>query len=172
MPRATPKTAPRVKRARTEVQEEFSAIQEEVQAARESSDAKADDLARHKESGVRQAVEGVSVDGVVEQISRLGLEINRALSGISEKLVEEVNQLATLRLAVGLERQEIERLHKIDVAATALDLLVQEYGQRKGQLESEIALQRSVWEENVQAAERERKEQEETLKKQRQRHID
>ena len=87
MPRATTKTAPRVKRARTEVQEEFSAIQEEVQAARESSDAKADDLARHKESGVRQAVEGVSVDGVVEQISRLGLEINRALSGISEKLV-------------------------------------------------------------------------------------
>ncbi len=172
MPRATTKTAPRVKRARTEVQEEFSAIQEEVQAARESPDAKADDLARHKESGVRQAVEGVSVDGVVEQISRLGLEINRALSGISEKLVEEVNQLATLRLAVGLERQEIERLHKIDVAATALDLLVQEYEQRKAQLESEIALQRSVWEENVQAAERERKEQEETLRKQRQRDID
>ena len=73
---------------------------------------------------------------------------------------------------MGLERQEIERLHKIDVAATALDQLVQEYEKRKEELESEIAGQRSVWEDNVQAAERERKEQEESLKKQRQREID
>ena len=173
MPRPTTKTPPaRAKRAKAEVQEEFAEIQDEVQAARESADAKGDDVARHKESAVRQAVEGVSVDGVVEQISKLGLEVSRALNGISEKLVDEVNQLATLRQAVGLERQEIERLHKIDVAATALDQLVQEYEKRKEQLESEIATQRSVWEDNVQAAERERKELEESLKKQRQREID
>ena len=173
MPKATPtKTAPRARRVQAEVQQEFSAIQQEVQEARESADAKADDHARHKESSVRQAVEGVSVDGVVEQISKLGLEITRALSGISEKLVDEVNQLATLRMAVGLERQELDRLHKIDVAATSLDLLVQQYEKQKDQLESEIAAQRSVWEENAETNERERKEQEETLKKQRQREID
>ena len=109
---------------------------------------------------------------MVEQISKLGLEISRALNGVSEKLVDEVNRLATLRAAVGLERQELERLHKIDVAATALDQMVQEYEKQKEQLETEIATQRSVWEENVQVAERERKEQEEALKKQRQRDID
>ncbi len=172
MPKAITKTSARAKRPKVEIQQEFSAIQDDVQTARESADAKADELTRHKESDVRQAVEGISVDGVVEQISRLGLEISRALSGISEKLVDEVNRLATLRSAVGLERQELDRLHKIDVAATALDLLVQEYEKQKEQLESEIASQRSVWEDNVQATERERKEQEETLKKQRQREID
>lgn len=172
MPKATIKTSPRAKRAKAEVQKEFSAIRETVQAERESADAKADELARHKESDIRQAVESASVDGVVEQISKLGLEISRALSGISEKLVEEVNRLATLRQAVDLERQELERLHKVDVAATALDQLVQEYDKQKQELEAEIAAQRSTWEESVETAERERKEQEEALKKQRQREID
>ena len=172
MPKATLKTAPRVRRAKAEVQQEFSTIQDEMQAARESADAKAEELARHKESEVRRAVEGVSVDGVVDQISRLGLEISRALGGISEKLVDEVNRLATLRAAVELERQELERLHKIDVAAAALDQLVQEYEKKKQELETEIAARRSVWEDNVLTTERERKEQEEAQKKQRQREID
>ena len=172
MPKATVKASPRARRAKAEIQQEFSAIQDEVQEARESADAKADELARHKEIGVRHAVEGVSVDGVVEQISRLGLEISRALSGISEKLVDEVNRLAALRSAAELERQELDRLHKIDVAATALDQLVQDYAKQKEQLQGEIETQRSVWEDNVQTAERERKEQEEALKKQRQRDID
>jgi hypothetical protein len=172
MPKVTLKASPRPKRAKAEIQQEFSEIQDEIRAVRDSADAKADELARHKDSDVRQAVEGLSVDGVVEQISKLGLDISRALSGISEKLVEEVNQLATLRAAVGLERQELDRLHKIDVAATALDQLVQEYEKQKQQLEGEITAQRSVWEENVQTAERERKEQDDALKKQRQREID
>ena len=172
MPKAPVKTAPPRKRARAEIQQQFTEIQEEVQAARESADAKADELARHKDNDIRQAVEGISVDGVVEQISKLGLDISRALSGISEKLADEVNRLATLRQAATLERQEIERLHKIDIAATALDHLVQEHEQSKAQLETEIESQRATWEESVQTAERERKEQEEALKKQRQREID
>ncbi len=172
MPKAITKTSPRAKRTKVEIQKEFSEIQDAMRTSRESSDVKADELAKHQESEVRQAVEGVSVDGVVEQVSRLGVEVSRALTGISEKLVEEVNRLGTLRQAVGLERQELERLHRIDVAATALDLLVQEYETRKQQLESEIESRQKEWEDSVQTAERDRKEQEETLKKQRQREID
>ena len=168
----TTKAPPRAKRAKAEIQREFSQIQDEMETARETADAKTDELARLKEDEARQAVEGVTVDGVVEQVSRLGLEISRALGGISEKLVDEVNRLATLRTAVELEQRELERLHKVDVAATALDQLVQEYKSQKDQLEAEIAVQRSVWEENTQNAERERKEQEDALKKQRQRDID
>jgi hypothetical protein len=172
---ATKKTVkPRtpVKRTKAEVEQEFEAIQEESRAARETADVKADGLAREKNEEVRRAVEGASVDGVVEQISRLGLEVSRALSGISEKLVEEVNRLATLRQAVELEREELSRLHKIDVAAAALDQLVQEYETRKAQLELEIEARQSAWEAGVQAAERERKEQDEALRKQRQREND
>lgn len=77
MPKATLKASPRAKRAKAEIQEEFSEIQDEMRAFRDSADPKADELARHKESDVRTSVEGVSVDGVVEQISKLGLYLPR-----------------------------------------------------------------------------------------------
>lgn len=166
------KTAPRGRRSKADVQQEFAEIQTEVKSARETADAKADDVERLKDEETRRAVEAVTVETTVEQISRLGLDVSRALSAVSEKLVDEVNRLTTLRAAVELERAELERLHKIDIAATALDLLVQEHAKQKAEFESEMAVQQSVWEENVEKTERERKEQEDALKKQRQRDID
>lgn len=166
------KPAPRARRPKTEIQQEFTNIQEDVAAARETADSKADELRKAKEAEVLQSVEGLSVEAVVEKLSGLGLELSRALSGISSKLVEEVERLASVREAVRIEREELSRLHKVDVAATALDQLVQDYGREKERLETEIAAQRVQWEEELKTTERERKEQEENLRKQRQREID
>jgi hypothetical protein len=114
-------------------------------------------------------VEGVSVEAVVVKISNLGLDVSKSLASLSDQLVQEVNRLATLRDAVILEQKELGRLHKIDLAATAIDQLVQDYSHQKDQLEAEIAAQRTAWAEEQKQSERERKEQEEALKKQRQR---
>ena len=162
----------RAKRAKTEVQEEFAEIRREAETARESADAKAQEAARLRAEEVRQAVAGTTVEGVVQRISGLGLEISKALSDVSGKLVEEVERLSTVREAVSLERAELERLHKIDVAATALDQLVQDHAREKERLEAEIAAQRAAWEEETGNAERERKEQEDSLKKARAREIE
>jgi colicin import membrane protein len=172
MPPKPSKPPLRAKRTKAEVQKEFTEIQDEVEQAREAPDAKGDEVARLRESEVRQAADGATVENVVQRISGLGLEISRALSGLSSKLTEEVHLLASVREAVGLERKELERLHKIDVAATALDQMVQDYAREKQSLESEIASQRAAWEEESERTERERKEQEESLKKQRQREIE
>jgi hypothetical protein len=171
MPKTT-KTAARPKRARVEVQQEFEDIREDVARAREAPDAKADELRRLRETEVRQSVEGLTVEAVVQKTSGLGLEISKALADVSAKLVEEVERLASVRETVAIEQKELERLHKIDVAATALDQLVQDYDRQKQQLEAEIAAQRAAWQEELQTTERERKEQEESLKKQRQREIE
>ena len=128
-----------------------------------------DEASRHHETEVREAVEGVTVESAVQRISSLGLDISKALSGVSGRLTEEVHLLASVREAVGLERKELDRLHKIDVAATALDQLVQDYARQKQELETEIATRRSAWEEEAARVDRERKEQEEALRKQRQR---
>jgi hypothetical protein len=154
------------------VQQEFDEIQEQVEAARESADAKAEEAARRRDAEVRQAVETVTVEAVVQRISGLGLDIGRALSDVSGKLTEETQLLASAREAVALERKELERLHKIDVAATALDQMVQDYAHEKQRLEAEVAAQRGAWEEESARGERERKELEENLKKQRQREIE
>jgi hypothetical protein len=165
----TTKTAARPKRSKAEIDEEFAEIREEVATARETMEPKAEELRKQKETEVRQAVQGLSVDAVVGEISNLGLEVSKSLAALSDQLVQEVNRLATVREAVTLEQKELERLHKIDVAATAIDQLVQDYSRQKDQLEAEIAAQRTAWAEEQKQSEQEHKEQEETLKKQRQR---
>jgi len=162
----------RPKRTKAEVQTEFAEIQEQLEAARESADVKAESAARLREGEVRQAAEGITVEAVVQRISGLGLEVSKALSDVSDKLSQEVSLLATVREAVSLERKELEQLHRMDVAATALDQMVQDYSREREKLESEIAVRRAAWEEESVRVERERKEQEENLRKLRQREIE
>ena len=154
------------------MEKEFAAIQEHAESAREAPDTKAEEAARLREAEVRGAVEGVTVEGIVQRISSLGLEFARALSDLSSKLTEETQLLASVREAVALERKELERLHNIDIAATALDQMTQDYAREKQRLEAEIAAQRTAWDQESDRAERERREREEALKKQRQREIE
>ncbi|HUK18432.1 MAG TPA: hypothetical protein VLW65_18545 [Bryobacteraceae bacterium] len=172
MPAKAAKAPVRAKRSRAEVQQEFEDIQEQVERAREAPDAKSEEAARQRESEVRAVVESVTVEGVVQRLSGLGLEVNKSLAGIGAKMTEEVQLLGSVREAVALERRELERLHKIDVAATALDQLVADHIREKQHLELEISAQRAAWEEESARVERERKEQDENLKKQRQREIE
>ena len=71
-----------------------------------------------------------------------------------------------------METKELERLHKIDVAATALDQLIQDYRTEQAELEGEIASQRGAWEREEQERAAAEKEYEDTLKKQRQREME
>jgi len=162
----------RAKRTKVEVEQEFEEIQEQVERTRETSDAKTEQSVKLHETEVRQAVEGLTVEGVVQKLSATGLEVARSLAEVSGKLSEQVQLLASVREAVALERTELERLHKIDVAATALDQLVQDHAREKARLEQEIAAQRAGWVEESARVERERKEQDDNLKKQRQREIE
>ena len=108
------------------LEEKFAEIQEEVESARDAADAKREEAARLRDAEIRASVDGVTVEAVVQRISGLGLEVSKALASVSDKLVQEVNLLASVREGVELERQELGRVHKIDVAATALDQMVQD----------------------------------------------
>jgi len=63
---------------------------------------------------IRQSVDGVTVEGVVQKISGLGLEVSKALRDISERLTPRCSFWLSTRDAVALEQKELERLHKID----------------------------------------------------------
>ena len=163
MPVKAMKAPVRAKRSKVEMQQEFAQIQEQVESAREGADAKAEGAARLHAAEVRQDAEGITVEAVVQKISGLGLEVGKALADISGQLTQEVKVLATLREAVVLERKELEQLHKIDIAATALDQMVQDYAREKQRAEAEIGAQRQSWEEESARMERERKEQDDSL---------
>ncbi|HUK42124.1 MAG TPA: hypothetical protein VLX11_13800 [Candidatus Acidoferrales bacterium] len=162
----------RARRSKPEVEKEFSQVVDEAAEQKESMDSKSQELARLRQAEIQQAVEGISVEGVVQNLSNLGLEISKALAEISGKLVSEVERLTSIREAVALQTKELERLHKIDIAATAIDHLVLDYQSQKEKLEAEISAQREAWSaEELQRA-REQKEYEENIKKQRQREVE
>ena len=169
MPRAV---ISRARRSKPEVEKEFSKVVDEAAEQKENTDSKTQELARLRQAEIQQAVEGISVEGVVQNLSNLGLEISKALAEISGKLVSEVERLTSIREAVALQTKELERLHKIDIAATAIDHLVLDYQSQKQTLEADISAQREAWSaEELQRA-REQKEYEENLKKQRQREVE
>jgi hypothetical protein len=157
------------RRSKTEVHQDFLKIREEVAATREARNAKVEEAAKHNEAEVRQAVDGLSVEGVAQSISALSIQISKALADVSDNLITEVQRLATIREAVSLEREELERLHKIDTAATALDQLAQDYDSKSVALEAEMAARRTAWDAELKTRERAEKEYDENMKKQRQR---
>jgi len=159
----------RQRRSKADVQQDFLKIREQVAATREARNAKAEEAATLDEAEVRQAVDGLSVEGVAKSISALGIQISKALAAVSDDLIAEVQRLAIVREAVALERAELERLHKIDVAATALDQLVQDYDSKSQALEAEMSTRRATWEGELKARERAEREYDENVKKQRQR---
>lgn len=162
----------RPRRNKAEVQEEFRKIREEAAATREGRNAKVEEAANLREAEIRQAVDGLSVEGVAQSISALSVQISKALAEVSDNLIAEVRRLATIREAVALESEELQRLHKVDVAATVLDQLVQEYDAKRQELGAEISAGRAAWDAEVKARERAEKEYDENLKKQRQRETD
>ena len=164
--------AARPRRSKVDVQQEFVKIREEVTATREGRNTKMEEAAKLNEAEVRQAVDGLSVEGVAQSISALSVQISKALADVSDNLIAEVQRLATIREAVALEGTELERLHKIDVAATALDQLVQDYDVKRQALETTISAQRTAWDAELTARERADKEYEETLRRLRQREIE
>jgi hypothetical protein len=125
-----------------------------------------------REAELRQAASGVTIDEGVGQISALGLQISKALAGVSNQLVAELERLAALREAVALEQRELERLHKIDVATTAVDLLVQHYKLKRQAFQAEVVAAKAQWEAESEARDRANREYDESLKRQRQREND
>jgi hypothetical protein len=162
----------RAKRPKAEVDKDLLKLINEAEGQNETSSPKIDELSRLREAEIRQAVAEITVEDVVKRISGLGLEITKSLSQLSERLVAEVEKLQNVREAVSMETRELERLHKIDIAATALDQLLVDYGKQKGDLEADISCQREAWTKEEVERECQKKELEDNLKKQRQRETD
>ncbi len=135
----------RSRRSKAEVQQEFAAIAEEVNENKSAISPK-DSLAQQmKEAEVRDAVSGIAVEAIIHKLADLNVEISKSLSHLSEKLAGEIHLLNQVRSAISIEHENLQKLHKIDTALTALDQLVEEYHTKSSELELEIATKRKEW---------------------------
>ena len=137
---------PRAKRSKVEVEQEFSQLADSFANEKDISSPKMSAAEQMHESDVRAAVSEITVEVISKKLSELSLEISRTFSGLSEKMIGEVDQLRSLKEAVALESKEMKRNHGMDVAATRIDLLLDDYSEKKKTLESEIEMILESWE--------------------------
>lgn len=161
--------SPRAKRSKTEVEQEFSAIAEQVATEKNGSSLKNEMLSQIQEAEVRAAVSEITVEVIAKKLSDLNVEISRTLSNLSEKMNGEVGLLRSLKEAVALESKELHRLHRIDIAATGIDQLVTDYQEKKSSFEKDLLNARQEWEKETEEKKQQETEYAETLKKTRSR---
>jgi hypothetical protein len=162
----------RGRKSKNEVQAELEAVREEALAAKESSNPKLAEAERIREAELREATQGLSLESVAVKISTLNADVTKGLSELSGQLMGEVQRLAGLREMIALETRSLERLHKLDVAKTGLDQLLEEHEAQKREFEAEVERQRAAWAAEQEEHDRAVKETEDALKKQRQREAD
>lgn len=134
--KTTSRAKPRTTRTRSQVTSDFDTIRSETENA-ETADPTTAAIASARASYVRNSTQGVTPESVVTKLSGLGLDLNRAIALVQEQLVAEVQKLEETREAVALEAAELKSLHGIDVAATNIGILVQDYEQKTKALEQE-----------------------------------
>lgn len=122
--------------------DEFNEIVDSTKSTRKTKGAEA---AKRNATTVKKAAKALSVDAVVSEISSLGLDVNRTLATVSEKILGKVTELTQLQEAVELEKAELERLHGVDVVALEIDVLVAEYEAKKTALQNEMSDQQEQW---------------------------
>lgn len=157
----------RAKRSKAEVEQEFLHLAESFADEKHLTSPKLDIAAQIHEADIRAAVSEITVEIISKKLSELNLEISRTLAGLSEKMTNEVNLLKSLKEAAHLESNEIKRIHGIDTAATRIDLLIDEYAEKKKFLEAESTGMRESWEKEKIVRELKDKEDAELLKKNR-----
>jgi hypothetical protein len=89
-----------------------------------------------QEDQVLSSVEGLSLDSVSKSITETQVEVQKVLADLSAKVMERLQELQNVEESIRLRREEMQRLHDIEVRATTLD-----------ELEAQIKEQRRTWDE-------------------------
>ena len=146
---ATPKKTPaRPSRSRTETKAQFSDIQEAREGI-EATDAKSAEATKSRAGFVRQAVHGMTVEGVIKAAADIKLAASSALDDVTEKLAGKVEELRLTEEALTLAKAEFTETHDLDIVATTIDILIEEHAEHKAALEKGIFAIRAQWAEEV-----------------------
>lgn len=140
-PRKTSKATPRTK---ADLETEIEQLKAQISSSNRM-DPKSVEVLKTKETEVRKSVEGISVDKTIADISKVSLDISRALSAVSEQLVGKVQELETVSQAIEFEKSRLEELHGKDVVASGIQALLYDYDGKCVDLTEKIAAEKAAW---------------------------
>ena len=113
----TTKPAARPKRSKAEIDEEFAEIREEVATAREMLEPKAEELRKQKKGSPAVGRGTDCRRGRGRHPPKWASKLSNRLAVLRRRTWSVNERLVSSRGPVTLEQKELERLHKIDVAA-------------------------------------------------------
>ncbi|MEK7484110.1 MAG: hypothetical protein AABZ60_07245, partial [Planctomycetota bacterium] len=153
------------KKSKAELQENLEKIRSEQKAAK--TDGFDSGREQQEDQRLLQCLSEMTVELVASQISTISLEIPRALGQISAQLIEKFQLLGEIERAIEVQKRELKKLHDMDIVVTSLEQLLNEFENKKSEIEAEVAQRRQSWLEEGKEHEQTLKDQEELLKKQR-----
>ena len=111
---------------------------------------------RERARDVVQLASTFTVEDIVKGLADLQLTFDRTIDELANTLISEASKLEQVRRAIEIETDHLQELTQIEIAARALDILVQQQqdkarafetqsAQQLAALEQEIADQREAW---------------------------
>jgi len=77
-----------------------------------------------------ETAEQATVQGVISSVGRLRGQLGQALNDLLDQMTERAAELARLKKAVDLKKEELARLHDIEVTADTFSRLMATYGEQ------------------------------------------
>ena len=93
----------------------------------------------------REAVEGLSVESVVQDITAVSLTTGKALSDLTQTLVAKTKKLEEIDLAIKVKEQDLQVLYDKDLIGSSIAALLEDHAKQKESLQAEIAELHEQW---------------------------
>jgi colicin import membrane protein len=138
-------TKKRTTKTSSDVKDEFDTVVEKHNRSKSAMSTKESDALAAHQAEVLAKVSQLTPDKVVATVGAVQLDVTKTLSQVSEILVEKTQQLQEVNEAIAIREAVLERLHGVDVVASAIDTLLEQHQQTKEKLETEIAETRLHW---------------------------
>ena len=111
---------------------------------REKIDLKPEErIERIKNKEILQKADGLSSEGVMQEIGTLKSEIGKMLTQLADRLEEEVVSYTKIKAAVKIEENELQEIYDIKKEAQSLAALIEAHAQKRQELEAEMAEKKS-----------------------------
>lgn len=139
MSKRTDKIDISTKSSKAEILEAYEDLKSRLEETSSISacDEKSEQIVRVEEKKIVEKASSYTVDGIVKGLAELGLHVGKALTELSDKLIQEEFKLLEIKKAIEIETHNLEEVRDIKVVASALSLMVQEYESKKKALQDE-----------------------------------
>jgi hypothetical protein len=162
------KTAAKKRPPRQQMLEVLAETEKTVAERREAA-SRPEERAEAKAAAAAVAVaEELSTQGVVESIGELKSSLSKSLTGIADRLEEQVARYVQLQRAIAAKDQELKEIYEIQRSASTLTALLEAHENKRAAMETELASQREELEREIEQTraqwEQERRQREADMK--------